>query len=304
MTAISRRINLPAVAVALSLGTLAGGAQALDLSKPDDSYQAILRVVGDLSGKTVYKDWDATIFASLPGQKPKPILRTIGFNAGRLIKQADGSHHWVTREVSYYVDLQTGKIIETWQNPLNGKTVDVVQVANDPVSSKFPKLEAGKFNPFAAFAKFDVRGEVSWMRWDVPLQYPNELKPATNPEESTGETYIASEHFIWFSNTADLQSDTATSTPAHYAWFRTGPWLPWMKMGMTPGQLIYSGNGRKYSSFDELSPQLRAYTLKHFPKYADAPTSFYQPNETSWSYYRKLKEAGTLPGPGDKPAKK
>ena len=157
MTAISRRINLPAVAVALSLGTLAGGAQALDLSKPDDSYQAMLRVVGDLSGKTVYKDWDATIFASLPGQKPKPILRTIGFNAGRLIKQADGSHHWVTREVSYYVDLQTGKIIETWQNPLNGKTVDVVQVANDPVSSKFPKLEAGKFNPFAAFASLAMQ---------------------------------------------------------------------------------------------------------------------------------------------------
>lgn len=302
MIAISR-LHRAAAALAVALTALAGQAQALDLNKPEDSYQAMLRVVGDTSGKAVFKDWDATIFAALPGEKPQPILRTIGFNAGRMLKQADGGYHWVTREVSYYVDLKTGQIIERWANPFSGKTVDVVQVANDPVSNKFPKLQAGQPNPFAAFSRFDVRGEVSWMRWDVPLKYPNELKPASDPDESSGESYVASEHFIWFSSTADLQSDTATSTPVHYSWFRSGPWLPWMKMGMAPGFLIYSGNGRKYGSFDELSQQLREYTLKHFPKFADAPTSFYQPNETSWSYYRKLKQAGQLPGPGDKPAK-
>ncbi len=47
-------------------------------------------------------------------------------------------------------------------SPIDPPTVTEPPVANDPVSSKFPKLEAGKFNPFAAFAKFDVRGEVSW----------------------------------------------------------------------------------------------------------------------------------------------
>jgi hypothetical protein len=38
----------------------------------------------------------------------------------------------VTREVSYYQDLASGEIVERWTNPLNGKTVCVVQVANDP----------------------------------------------------------------------------------------------------------------------------------------------------------------------------
>lgn len=286
-----RKLNKTSLLLAVALALGHGTATALDLNKPEDSYQAMLRVVGDLSGKPVFKDWDATIFALLPGEKARPILRTIGFNAGRLIKQPDGSYHWVTREVSFYVDLKTGQIIDSWDNPFSGKAVKVVQVANDPVSNKFPLVEPGKPNMFAAFSKFEVRGDVAWMRWDVPLKYPNELKPAQYPQESSGDTYIASEHFHFFVSTAEAQDDKATSTGTHYSWFRTGPWLPWMQMGSAPGTLLYSGNGRKYNSFEELPAQLREYTRKHYPKFMEAPTSFYQPNETSWSYYRKLREA-------------
>lgn len=282
------------LAAALALGT--GAATALDLNKPEDSHLAMLRVVGDISGKAVFKEWDATIFAQLPGERARPILRTVGFNAGRMMKQPDGSYNWVTREVSFYVDLKTGQIVETWDNPFNGKTVKVIQVANDPVSNKFPTPEPGK--PGAT--RVEVRDDVAWMRWDVPLKYPNELKPAQYPEESTGENYIASEHFQFFAATADLRADAPTSTPTHYSWFRSGPWLPWMKMGMAPGTLIYSGTGRKYNSFEELPALVREYTRKHYPKYMDAPTSFYQPNETSWSYYRKLKEAEAAAKPAGK----
>ncbi len=121
------------------------------------------------------------------------------------------------------------------------------------------------------------------------------MQPGEHPEESTGPTYLASEHFIFFADTADIASDTLNSTPTHYSWFRTGPWLPWMKMGQAPGYLIYSGQGRKQPSFDALPAQVRAYTLKHFPAFATPPDGFYQPNETSWTYYTKLKKAGKLP---------
>ena len=40
---------------------------------------------------------------------------------------------------------------------------------------------------------------------------------------------------------------------------------------------------------------MKAYTLKHHPSYVTGPDSFYQPNETSWTYYGKLKKAGKLP---------
>ncbi|WP_158088347.1 DUF1838 family protein [Colwellia chukchiensis] len=266
----------------------------LDLSDSEDAYKAMLRVVGNLDGSAVFKDWDATILMVLPGEKPKPILRTIGFNAGRMIAKEDGSYEWVTREVSYYVDLKSGEIINQWHNPITEETVCILDVANDPVSNIFPLPSKDKNNPFAAFTNFDVMGDVSVLRWDVPLKYPNPLPPKEHPEESTGENYVASEHFIFFAGTDDLEKATTTSTDTHYSWARTGPWLPWMELGQTPGYLIYSGHGRKYHSFNELSSQLKAYTLKHYPKFADAPNSFYQPNETSWTYYLKQKKAGNL----------
>jgi hypothetical protein len=262
----------------------------MDLNKPDDAQKAMVRIVGDLDGKPVFKDWDVTILAVLPGERPKPVLRMQGYNAGRLIPKTDGSYEWITREVSYYQDLKTGEIIESWQNPFNKKKVCVLQVANDPVSSKFAAPD--KANATSVFNKM---GEIVSMRWDIPLAYPNALAPAEHPEESTGPTYLASEHFIFFANMSDVLSDTQRSTPTHYSWFRTGPWLPWMKMGQAPGYLIYSGQGRKYASFEELPAKVQAYTKKNFPSYVTAPDSFYQPNETSWSYYLKQKKAGKLP---------
>jgi hypothetical protein len=264
-------------------------ALGLDLTKPTDAQQAMVRVFGDIDGKPVFKDWDVTIFAVLPGQKPRPILRMQGFNAGRVVAKADGSYEMITREVSYYQDLQTGEIIESWSNPMNGKQVCVMHVANDPVNNKFPAPQKGPAPTFT------VAGDISSLRLDIPLAYPNALPPAEYPEESTGATYLASEHFIYFANTADLTSDTLRSTPTHYSWFRTGPWLPWMKMGTAPGYLIYSGQGRKYATFEELPERVKAYTREHYPSYVTAPDSYVQPNETSWTHYAKLKKAGKLP---------
>jgi len=284
-----RQLNL---ALATSLCVAFNPVAALDLSKNEDAFKSMIRVVGDLDGKPVFKDWSVTILAVLPGQRAKPIMRAQGYNAGRMIAKPDGSYEWVTREVSYYQDLKTGDIIESWNNPFNGKKVCVIQVANDPVSSKFPLPPKDGPNNFAPYNNM---GEITSLRWDIPLAYPNALQPAEHPEESTGPTYLASEHFLFFTSTADLSSDTQRSTPVHYSWFRTGPWLPWMKMGNAPGYLIYSGQGRKYATFDELPVKIKEYTTKYYPTYVTAPDSFYQPNETSWSYYAKLKKAGKLP---------
>lgn len=279
-----------ASAAAVALGSAGTPALALDLGKPGDAQEAMLRMISDADGKPVFRDWDVTVFAVLPGEKPKAILRMQGFNAGRLLARADGGRDLVTREVSYYQDLSTGEIIESWHNPLNGKKVCVLHVANDPVNSTFAQPSGA-----GAGVPFNIRGDIASLRLDIPLAYPNPLSPKQHPEESTGPTYLASEHFIYFADTAELTSDTLRSVPTHYAWFRTGPWLPWMKMGTAPGYLLYSGQGRKYATFEELPEKIKAYTRKHYPTYVTAPERFQQPNETSWTVYAKLKKAGALP---------
>ena len=59
-------------------------------------------------------------------------------------------------------------------------------------------------------------------------------------------------------------------------------------MGTRPGYILYSGHGRKYASFAELPADIQAYTRANFPLYVSAPASYTTPNETSWTYYKKL----------------
>src|SRR5574337_711 len=226
------------------------------------------------------------------------LLRFEGYNVCRVVKVADGSYQLLTREVSYYKDLKTGKIIEQWENPYTSKTDDVMHVHNDPVNTPMPG--PGKVSyPLP----WKVMGNDVMVLLDIPLDYPNELSPKEFPQESSGERYIASEHFGFFAKLADMNNPKLKSVPYVNSWFRTGPWLPWMKMGQRPGGLIYSGEGKKLDSFADLPEAVQAYTRKHFPKFVDAPTRFVSPNETTWSVYKDMKQAQAAAAPTNHPAK-
>lgn len=261
-------------------------ASALDMSTSEGQLEAYVKMRGDLSGKEVIADWSVTVYAVVPGEKPQAIFLTDGYNVGRAEKQADGGYLWISREVSYYKDVKTREILETWTNPFTNEVVKVVQIANDPVNGKFGSPKTTKHN-----FPWRTQGDSTSMLMNVPLAYPNPLQPGEFPKESSGPVYLASEHFGFVVKTADLMNDSLSSVPENHNWFRTGPWLPWMNMGGKPGYLLYSGVGSKLGSWDQLPADVKAYTMKHFPQYRHAPSSYTTPNETSWTYYKKLKQA-------------
>jgi len=257
---------------------------ALDITSSAGQLDTFMRMRASADGKAVFANWWVTLFAVVPGERPREIMKLDGYNVGRFVKAADGSAEFISREVAYYKDSRSGAILSEWANPFTNEKNNVLQVANDPVNSKYAAPKAGEAGRFP----FMVAGEDTFLRLDIPLAYPNPLQPAEFPAESSGSTYLASEHFTFFSKTADLQNKQLASVPLTYAWARTGPWLPWMKMGTRPGYLLYSGHGRKYASFAELPADVQAYTRANFPAYLSAPAGYATPNETSWTYYKKL----------------
>jgi len=65
--------------------------------------------------------------------------------------------------------------------------------------------------------------------------------------------------------------------------------VPFMAMGDRAGQLVYHCQGAKLADgFEALPAWLRTRVLEHDPAFAIAPREFTQPNETSWTYFRKL----------------
>ena len=273
----------PTAALCLSLAALCGPAAAVDATSAAGQLDTFMRMRGTSDGRDVFASWWVTIYAVLPGERPREIMKMDGYNVGRFAKAEDGSVQLITREVSYYKDLKTGEILKEWANPFTNETNTVLHVSNDPVNARFPAPKAGETGRLP----FMVNGDDVILRLDVPLAYPNPLLPAEFPAESAGATYTGSEHFTFFSKVKDLDDGKATSVPATWAWARTGPWLPWMKMGTRAGYVLYSGHGKKFLKFEELPADVREFTKANFPQYQTSPAAFVTPNETSWTYYKK-----------------
>ncbi len=263
-------------------------ARALDLTNADDNLTALVKMRCSLDPEQdVVTWWKGTIFANLPEKAPQAILGFEGFNVCRTVPQEDGTWQFRSRELSFYRDLATGELIDTWVNPFTGLTNEVVHVANDPVSHVFSnRTRAGDPNIYPWIEK----GGDLMLTFNVPLTYPNPLSPDEFPEESSGPMYTGSEHFMFFTPRAAIDDPSLKSAPASYGWTRIGPWLPWMKMGTAPGNLLYIAQGHKVAGIDDLPADMRERIARDFPQYATAPDSWYQPNATSWTYYKKIME--------------
>ena len=269
-----------ASAIALSPQAL-----ALDLSTEAGSLEAMVKLRCSLDPKQEeILWWSGTLFAQQPGEKAKPLLGFEGYNICRAEKQADGVWRLYTRELTFYRDLATGKIIDTWDNPISGERNEVVHVANDPVNTV---LNApGRSIPLP----WVEAGDQVMLTLNIPLAYPNELTPEEFPQESSGPMYVGSEHFMFFAPRAAMEDPAVKAAPVTYGWSRLGPWLPWMKLGTTPGQLLYVAQGNKRSSIDQLPQDIQQLVQQKYPEYAHAPAQWVQPNVTSWSYYKHLKQ--------------
>lgn len=260
-------------------------AAPLDLTTDAGSVEAMVKMRCSLDQKDdVILWWKGTVFAHLPQKAPSPLFGFEGYNICRAEKQPDGVWRLLTRELTFYRDLKTGKIIDQWDNPFTGEQNHVLQVANDPVNtvlnppgrpSVMPWLEAG---------------DQLMLTLNIPLTYPNPLPPKDFPKQSSGEMYVGSEHFMFFVPRADIQNPALKQAATSYAWTRTGPWLPWMEMGQAPGNLLYIAQGNKKASISELPADIQERVRTTYPEYATAPKEWVQPNMTSWTVYKQWYE--------------
>lgn len=230
--------------------------------------------------------WTGNIYSNVPGERGRHLFRFEGVNMARAVETEDG-YQLLTREAAVYQDAATGAIVDYWDNPFNGREVEVVHVWNDP----FNQLLADS-GPRALQAPVLELGQ-DWLcvYADVWLAYPSPLSRAEFPLHSQSDLYQGGELFQFFVQPADLELDT-DSVPCVNSWTRIGPWLPWMEMADQPGNVVYQCAGRKLpGGYADVPAHLREHIERNDPKYASAPTEFAAPNESSWTYMKRLLES-------------
>jgi hypothetical protein len=285
-----------AVAVVAGLGAGAPAvARTLDLTKPEDALIVSRKIIcGALDdGKVRFGTWFGRAYGRVPWERDRHLFNVVGTNVRQCVTVKDRErgegYRSVSREVMFYLDPKTGAVLESWDNPYTGQKTRVIHVANDPVNMREPTFARDKAG---VGIKVDVEplGPGRFVsRSEVPLYYEN---PLLGPyQKEMGGMYQAMEIFTRFLPADLLDSGVRTLSGAHLAWNRVSQWLPWMNMEGRPGIMIFVTAGYSVNRFEDLDPVLKDQIGRNFPKYKEPPPADdARPNETSWTYYKKIKD--------------
>lgn len=257
----------------------------------EENLRAFIKTRGSLiPGEEIVFWWTGSIHSMNDGEPSRHIFDFEGYNIGRMMR-VDGGWRLLTREVGLYKLPNTDQIVNIWQNPFTGDSNKCVHVWNDPVNQQF--LLHGPRGDFRV--PTTMQGDDIYWHSEIFLNYKSPLSRKEYPNQAQSDTYQSTEMFQFFCKRQDMLSNKA-SADCLISWVRVGQWLPWMEMGDRPGRLIYHCRGRKLKNgFADLSDSVRTFVLEQHPEYSAAPTNYSTPNETSWTYMKKLLDSKGSP---------
>jgi hypothetical protein len=100
------------------------------------------------------------------------------------------------------------------------------------------------------------------------------------------------EIFDFVADKADLLNKAKPEASPSVAWVRVAEWLPWMEMSGRSGLMVMNATGQKVAGVDGLPAVLRTEIHERYPAWtAPPPVDDKRPNETSWTYFKKVLEA-------------
>jgi hypothetical protein len=278
----------------------------LDFSNPDDNLTAWVKLVSSLEdGVETCGYFTGTQYSVIGSQEViKPLFRIAGFGMSRVSLLPDGRYENLHREVVFYMDLKEDRILETWDNPYTGETVEVFNTHNDPVNSHYASVFKQTFGTeesgfetveFPFILPWDVFGDRAVVSFAVNTRWPTPLPPEQWPREHFGEWYRTSEYFQLHASLADLNDPDMPKVPYTGAWQKVAPWHPWMLMDNREGGILGITNVFSLDSTDQLPAHVREYAEKNYSKYLHAPEQWEEPNMTTWETFAKEREPAPQP---------
>ena len=292
--------SLRAVAAFAVAAALAPQAMAdIDLSTPEGVLKANRKInCSTIDEKPITYSWHGKGWSRRRGEADQNIFDVVGMNVRMCVAdehpERGKGYRLISREILLYTDPKTGQALDIWENPWTGKAVKVIHVENDPVNSA--NYLIGRDGKPLKWTASEHSG--SWWRTaTVPLFYHNVL--AGDYQRYVGNAYHATEMFNYFGEIADLVDDSKDTAAIKVGWVRQSEWLPWMQMQGREGIIYMHTAGKKVAGYDDLPEVMRTYIETRAPKYAGPPPSDdKRPNETSWTYFKKMVKSETLPRGG------
>jgi hypothetical protein len=280
----------------LSLFASPAFAQKLDPAKAEDAIKIERKInCSTEDSKTAVYWWHGRVYSRVPGERDRHLFNVHGFNLRSCKSFTDAKrgpgYRSVSREMLIYFDPATNQVLRTWKNPWTNEEVEVLHVANDPVSMREPTFaydNEGKPRTTSGFVK---EGKLFQGGDAARLFYKNPL--AGDYQDNIGGTYHAMEALTAAAPMDEVLDANAKEVKDRVlSWVRISKWLPWMKMGDRAGVVIFHTAGLRLNSWDEMPEEVKAEVKQNWPTFQTAPPpDDPRPSMTSWDQFKRWADA-------------
>jgi len=268
---LSRRILLQSLMAAglsgqrLLAATDSGSA---NLQNPAQLLTAFMRLACSLDDRLVIWWMDGMRYGVVDAQAKLLFGMKVGM-FHRFFRQPDGSFKLAMFELTYYTDLETGKLLDTFANPYTGATDTVRHVRLGPeVRHQTAKGLTRPDNPMvtAFSSKLGpalVSGNDVWIPTDVEatIKFPKPNAPSI----------ILNHYTTAHGRLSDALNPQLASAPCELNFQNVLKWEPFMRMGDRSGHMMSRAAGRKLESVDELPADYLAMAERMHGKYIADP---------------------------------
>ncbi|MCB2108407.1 MAG: DUF1838 family protein [Rhodobacteraceae bacterium] len=193
--------------------------------------------------------------------------------------------------LTFYFDPKTGEVMEKYNNPWTGETLDIPYGGTTPTHRRHsargididmkspPGMNASADSYYSAWTEGDdvwVRGDLD-IRMEATGSGPAEMSMgAGGTGMKAGGAVMArlmqvNDWFTYQGRLSHVIDPDNKNPPASITFNDLNTWSTWLKMGEQPGNFIGRGFGKKVFAYDDMPDRWRKLVAERYPDVAKNP---------------------------------
>ena len=259
---ISRRNSIIAgLGIASALAdSPAQAAQTLKLDDPKERAKVRAKIIASAADEAVPAFYRLHIYAYMHEKNLVP-LYTMNNVAIKVCKpMANGNTMITNYEAGVYCKFDTHEVLEKWQNPITGQTLEPWHFIGRPLTVEVGPDEVTtgpgatlKPKPMA----IETVGETVILPTMSGFSYPNPFSPTEFPDDSSGPTMYWDSHYVYFAPLKEVADPNVLRASASIQFQNLVSFQPWAGMGTRPGRSWGRAMGAKLKSLDDIPAAAR-----------------------------------------------
>jgi len=276
---LDRRSLLAAGAAGFATPHARAASFDFDLTKNVDIYRAYARMRGGGDGVTGLWWYTGNVWLQAGDKIAEHVLSIDGFSFQKLTVQPDGTMVQLMSEAGYFKDPATGVIVDTWVNPVNGETCKprhykssqtIIATADGGLKGdEEGRMSAREFK--GRIGPAIIHGDQLWIDENFSTKFTLPKRANADPKEDVGDYIIAASLATFTAKLSDVQNKDMAFVPSQLHFQTMNGWLPWMRMGRTPGSQAWQLYGHKVKDIGAIPTELRARFEKDYPGWLEKP---------------------------------